>query len=369
MSRLSTRLLISHALVAVIGGLTVYLLVRVLAPEMYDQHVQMMGGAGTGHDTGLRDAAISATNNALLIGVLAGIVTAMVAGAYSSVRILRPLQAVSAATHRMAEGRYDQRVALPREPELAAVAQDVNSLGERLAATESRRMRLLGEVAHEMRTPLTVLDGYIEGLIDAVFEPGPEILAELGSEVRRLRRLADDLRELSRAEEGSIDLNLEVVDLAGVGARAAERLRPQFEDAGIELAVQGSDPLRVRGDSYQLAQVVTNVLGNALAATPRGGTVELRAARDGGDILLTVTDSGVGLDPEDLTRIFERFYRIPTPGEKHSRAGSGIGLTIARGIARAHGGELAAQSSGPALGSIFALRLPATQPGRAPSRP
>lgn len=367
MNRLSTRLLVSHSLVAAIGGLTVYLLVRVLAPQMYDQHVQMMGGAGAGFGAGMRDAAVTATNNALLIGVLTGVVTAVVAGAYSSVRILRPLQAVSAATHRMAEGRYDQRVALPRELELAAVARDVNALGERLAETESRRMRLLGEVAHEMRTPLTVLDGYIEGLIDGIFEPRPEVLAELGTEVRRLRRLADDLRELSRAEEGRIDLRLEVVDLADVAARAAERLRPQLDDAGIDLVVNNAGPRYVRGDAYRLAQVVTNLLGNALAATPRGRSVQVQSRRDHGDVLVTVADTGIGLEPEEFARIFERFYRVPTASAEHSRAGSGIGLTIARGIARAHGGDLTAGSPGKGRGATFTLRLPATTSRRRPT--
>ena len=360
MNRLSTRLLLSHALVAAIGGLTVYLLVRVLTPQLYDQHVQMMGGAGLGHGTGLRDAAITATNNALIIGVLAGIATAVAAGAYSSTRILRPLRSISAATHRMAEGRYDQRVALPRELELAAVARDINALGERLAATEARRMRLLGDLAHEMRTPLTVLDGYVEGLIDGVFEPGAELLAELSAEVRRLRRLADDLRELSRAEEGRIELHREVVDLADVAARAADRLRPQLDDAGIDLIVQTSGPHHVRGDPHRLAQVVTNLIGNALAATPRGGSVQVRARRDGRDVVVTVTDTGIGLEAPELTRVFERFYRVPASGAEHSRAGSGIGLTIARGIALMHDGDLTAGSPGTGCGATFTLRLPAT---------
>lgn len=370
MNRLSVRLLLSHALVAVIGGLTTYLLVRFLAPQMYDRDVRMMGGAGGPGGpgggpgvggAGLREIAVSAMNNAVLVGVLAGIVTAVLAGAYSSSRVMRPLRAVSAATHTLAQGRYDRPVAVPREVELAAVAEDVNALGERLAETEARRVRLLGEVAHEMRTPLTVLDGYVEGMVDGVFEPGPEVLAELGAEVRRLRRLADDLSALSRAEEGRLELRAAEVDLAGLAVRAAERLRTQLDDAGVRLEVPApTGPLPVTADADRLAQVVTNLVGNALAATPAGGLVEVTSRRAGGEAVVSVRDTGTGLAAGDLERVFERFYRVPGGGDARAgrHTGSGIGLTIARGIARAHGGDVTASSGGPGRGSTFELRVP-----------
>ena len=367
MNRLSVRLLLSHALVAAIGGLTTYLLVRFLAPQMYDRDVRMLGGPGGpggsggpgAGGAGLREVAVSAMNNAVLVGVLAGIVTAVLAGAYSSSRVMRPLRAVSAATHTLAQGRYDRRVAVPREVELAAVAEDVNALGERLAETEARRVRLLGEVAHEMRTPLTVLDGYVEGMVDGVFEPGPEVLAELGAEVRRLRRLADDLSALSRAEEGRLELRAAEVDVAGLAVRAAERLRTQLDDAGVRLEVPApAGPLTVTADADRLAQVVTNLVGNALAATPAGGAVEVRSRRDGGDAVVSVRDTGTGLAAGDLERVFERFYRVAGGDGARRHGGSGIGLTIARGIARAHGGDVTASSAGPGRGSTFELRVP-----------
>ncbi|MGH8827380.1 MAG: sensor histidine kinase [Jiangellaceae bacterium] len=361
MNRLSVRLLLSHVLVAAVAGLTTYLLVRVLAPQMYDRDVHQMGPGpgGMGMAGALRGVAVAAMNNAVLIGVLAGIVVAVVASAVAAGRIMRPLEAVSAATHRMAEGRYDHRVNVPRESELAAVARDVNTLGERLAETEARRVRLLSEVAHELRTPLTVLDGYVEGLVDGVFEPGPEVLMEMSGEVRRLRRLADDLSELSRAEEGRLDLRLEIVDLADVAANATDRLRPQLDDAGIILTViRGPEQLLVPGDPDRLGQLVTNLVGNALAATPRGGSVRVEARRAGGYAVVTVTDTGVGLTREDLAHIFERFYRVPGSGVEHAHPGSGIGLTIALGIAVAHGGDLTATSPGMGSGATFTLRVP-----------
>lgn len=357
MNRLSVRLLASHGLVAVVGAAVGYVVVRALAPGLYDMRVH--GQRAMAHDMpgdGLRAAALSATSTALLMGVLAGLLTAAVVGAYASVRIMRPLRAVSAATHRMAEGDYAEPVTEPRERELAAVAADVNALASRLADTEARRVRLLGEVAHEMRTPLAVVDGYLEGLVDGVFPADPDVLGEMGAEVRRLHRLADDLSALSRAEEGRLELRLAPVDLADVAAGAAARLRPQLQDAGVELRVVRTGPLPVRGDPDRLAQVITNLLGNALVATGPGGHVTVTARRTDGRGSVTVSDDGVGLAPEDLGRVFERFYRVR--GGARRGNGSGIGLTIARGIAVAHGGDLVAASAGLGRGATFTLTVP-----------
>lgn len=362
MNRLWVRLLLSHAVVAVVAGLTAYLVVRAVVPQLYDHEARMMAGHGMPGGLGTRAVAVAAMNNALLIGVLAGVLAALLAGVYGSRRIMRPLEAVSRATHELTAGRYDQRVALPRERELAAVAEDVNALAARLGETEARRVRLIGEVAHEMRTPLTVLDGYVEGLVDGVFAPGPQILDEMAGEVRRLRRLAEDLSALSRAEEGRLDLRPVDTDLARVAAAAAERLRPQAEDAGVELTVEAAGPVPLRGDPDRLAQVVTNLVGNALAATPAGGRIMVRAALRDGQAQVAVADTGIGLAGADLDRVFERFYRVGP------RAGSGIGLTISRKIAEAHGGTLSADSAGPGRGATFTLRIPVRAlgvPGRA----
>ncbi|OZB89778.1 MAG: hypothetical protein B7X41_01000 [Microbacterium sp. 14-71-5] len=361
MSRLSTRLLISHTLVAVTGAVTAYLVTRALTPRLYDTQVGMMASHMPLFDHQMsRDFAVGASNRGLAIGVLVALAVAVGAGAWSSWRLLRPLDDLSAAAHRIAAGRYDEPVPPPREAELARVANDVNALAARLGETEARRMRLLGEVAHEMRTPLTVLDGYVEGLQDGVFAPEPELFAELSGELHRLRRLSEDLGALSRAEEGRLGLRVTRVDAAAIATAAAERLRPQLHDAGLELKAEPAHwPLPVDGDADRIAQVVTNLVGNALAATPPGGQVRVVALPDGGDAVIEVTDTGVGLTETDLERVFERFYRAAGPaGPATGRPGTGIGLTIARGIAQAHGGSLVASSPGLGQGSTFTLRLP-----------
>jgi histidine kinase len=358
MRSLTARLLVSHTLVALTGAATAYLVTRLLTPRFFDlQMGRMMGGPGGPDVTLTGDAAAAAANRGVAVGVLVALAVAVVAGAWFSVRLLRPLADLSAAAHRIAVGRYDEPVPLPRESELARVALDVNALAARLAETEKRRVRLLGEVAHEMRTPLTVLDGYVEGLQDEVFSAGPELYAELAGELRRLRRLSDDLGALSAAEAGEPALRREAVDVTAVALAAAERLRPQLHDAGLELETESDGGLVVLADGDRVAQVVTNLVGNALAATKAGGSVRVACRSEGGWAVVEVSDTGVGLGPLDLERVFERFYRAAGGGQGR-RPGSGIGLTIARSIAQAHGGSLVATSEGPGRGAAFTLRLP-----------
>ena len=187
-------------------------------------------GMGAATQAGVHEAFQSALNTALIVGVLASVAAAVVVAWLVTGRLLRPLDAVRTATTQIAAGRYEVSVPLPSEPELAALATDVNTLAHTLADTETRRTRLLGEVAHELRTPLTALDGYVEGMIDGVFAPSPEIFASLSEELRRLHRLADDLSSLSRAQEQGLDLHPVDADLADLASRAAARLAPQFQD-------------------------------------------------------------------------------------------------------------------------------------------
>ncbi len=360
--RLPFRLFISYAAVVLVGAAVTYLTIRLLAPRLFDQQLGMMNGAGRGMSMGagnmdsVHAAFQSALTTALIVGTLASITAAGVVAALVTRRLLRPLDAVRTATREIAAGSYEGRVPVPSEPELAALAADVNTLAVALADTESRRLRLLGEVAHEMRTPLTVLDGYVEGLIDGVFSPGPETFASLSQELRRLHRLAQDLSSLSRAEEQRQDLHPMDADLAGLARHAAARLSPQFQDMGVALTVAADYLVPVCVDPDRITQILTNLLGNALLATPAGGSVTVTAAAVAGQAQVIVADTGAGLAAQDLDRVFERFYRVP--GQSRRSSGSGIGLTIARGIARGHAGDLTAASAGKGRGATFTLQLP-----------
>lgn len=362
MKSLRSRLLLSHLLVAVLGALATVIVVLVLTPLIFDRRMGSMGagmggGAGPGNRQQLITDVTIAVTQALGVGLVVGVLTAAAAGIIVSARVTKPLRAMSAATRRIAAGDYDARVERPDDAELAALADDVNTLGGELAETERRRTRLLGEVAHEMRTPLTIIDGYVEGMIDGILTPEPEQLGKVSDEVRRLRRLSDDLSALSRAEEGRLALVRETVDVRMLVDGVVERLRAQAEDAGIRLtAALPAQPCAADVDGDRIGQVVTNLIGNAIRATPPGGQIDVAVSASADGVSIRVIDSGEGLTDSDLERIFERFYRVP--GRRGGSAGSGIGLTIARGIVRAHGGELTAASDGPGRGAVFTVALP-----------
>lgn len=361
MRRLSTRLIVSHLAVAVLAGLATFLTVRMLAPRLFvEEIVRPRPGRGGGPRPSdqLREQFGTAVDNALLIGTGVGIAAAAAVGVVAAIGILTSLKQVRSATKTIASGRYDVRVPTLPDEELQGLGEDVNALASSLAETEQRRVRLLGEVAHEMRTPLTVVDGTLEAMIDGVIPMDAEQLNSLQGEVRRMRRLSDDLSLLSKSEEGRLGIETAEMDLRIVVNAAAERLRPQAEDAGISLHCAEGAPVVVRGDALRIAQVVTNLVGNAIAATPDGGAVRVAVEKTPSPRIF-VSDTGAGLAAQDAERIFDRFYRVPgrIPGE-----GSGIGLTIARQIMRGHGGDLTVHSDGEGRGASFTATLPHEAP-------
>ncbi|HEY5651025.1 MAG TPA: histidine kinase dimerization/phospho-acceptor domain-containing protein, partial [Acidimicrobiia bacterium] len=315
------RLLTAQLLVIGLGAVTMLVLMELLAPSFFSNDVQrmndmmvdpdmmgnMMGSSSPGFltpgvEAGLQDAFDSAFRRALAISLAVAGVGAMAVSGFATWRILSPLQAVSRSTRRLAEGAYDQRIEPPAEPELAALANDVNALAGALHSTEQRRIRLISEVAHELRTPLSTIEGYIEGLLDGVFQPTEEIYAASGREVRRLKRLADDLSELSRAEEGTQPLTLESVDLVSLANLVAGNLETQARAKGIDLTVAGpSTPIILDIDRDRITQVLTNIVGNALTYTDPGGRVTVTVRTQGHSAIVEVADTGRGLTPEQLS--------------------------------------------------------------------
>lgn len=357
---LLVRLVLSHLFVAAVAVVATALLSRSLAGSFFENHLADMardpslGGMSQMMGAELRTGFADSFQGALTVAVMVGAVGAGLASAFAAFRVLRPLERLRRAARRMASGSYAERVPVPAESELAALAHDVNALSEALEKTEERRVRLISEVAHELRTPLTTIQGYMEGLLDGVFAPDEEIFAATAREAARLQRLAADLSALSRAEEGTIDLVRARLDLGAVAAEAAERLRPQFEAGDVSLVVHPSPGLPIDGDQDRLAQVFTNIVGNALTHTPPGGKVEVASVRRGHNAAVTVTDTGKGISAEHLEVIFERFFRA----DPDAPGGTGIGLTIARRIARLHDGEVTAASAGPGRGATFTVEVP-----------
>ncbi|GAB2992020.1 hypothetical protein GCM10023080_067290 [Streptomyces pseudoechinosporeus] len=297
----------------------------------------------------------------LQVGLWFGVAAAFPASVALSRFLLRPLDRVRAATRRLAEGHYDDILELPSEPGLAALVEDVNTLAAALADTERRRARLISEVAHEMRTPITLLRAQIEGVADGIFIPDEAMFASLADDLHRLQRLAGDLSSLSRSEEGAFALHRKPTDMAMVARTTAERLRPQYDDQTVTLVVDAGTPVGAFCDPDRITQVLVNLLGNALAASGTHGHVALSVHTEpspGHHVIVRVMDDGIGIAEHDLERIFHRFERLEHPGRPAAAGGSGIGLAIARGIARAHGGDITAESAGLGKGATFTLRLP-----------
>ena len=306
-------------------------------------------------DEDIERAFLDALDRALLIGLLVSVVIAVLLAALVSGRIMKPIARIRSGARRLAAGHYEERIPLPADVELAELAGDFNELASALQETEVRRMQLVSEVAHELRTPLTTIQGYMEGLIDGVIEPNDEVYASVADEAARLQRVAADLSLLSRIEEGAVAFKFETVDLSMVAEKVANRLGQQYLDQGVALELQLDTLLAVSGDPDRLAQVFTNLIGNALGHTPTGGSVVVASSEAGDLARVTVTDSGHGISAEDLGRVFDRFYRAEQ--DPHS-TGSGIGLTIARSIARSHGGDVTASSEGPGRGATFTVEIP-----------
>jgi histidine kinase len=271
--------------------------------------------------------------------------------------ILRPLQDIATSSRRIANGHYRERVAVPGSTELADVATNFNQMAEALQQVEQQRITLISNVSHELRTPLTGISGYLEGLMDGLFTNERETFAQMDQEVRRLRRLVDDLQALSRVEAGQISLHMDVVDLVPIVERTVTQLKSQAVGQGQSLTLDREQAeLFVCADPDRAAQVIHNLVGNAIRYTPDGGTINVKVYTEGSMALVEVSDTGIGIPTEALPYIFERFYRVDRSRARKS-GGSGIGLTISRHLAWAMGGDITAASAGPDQGSTFLFTL------------
>lgn len=358
---LGWKLFASYVIIIVVGVVSLAVAAELHTPAAINRHMAemapMMGG-NMGMMTNLTESFTQTVNEVLLVAASLAFVTAVLVSTFVTRRIVKPVQEMKAASQRIANGRYDERVQAVGEDELAELGRSFNRMAHELAQTEERRRQLIGDVAHELRTPLSSIKGVMEGLQDGVLRPEPETFASVEQEVNRLQRLVRDLEELSKAEAGQIQLEKERVNPAELVETAVSRLYQQFTDKQVALKADISPDLPViTVDPARIIQVLLNLLGNALQYTPPEGQVAVRLSADSGGVEISIQDTGIGLTAEQLTHIFERFYRAD---KSRSRAGggSGIGLTISKHLVEAHNGRLAATSPGPNQGSTFTISLP-----------
>jgi len=360
--RLALKIFLSHLVIIVVGVAVLSGTALIQAPIALDRHIVEMR-ALTGDNPTLVTGLIANFNAAILeilaVAASASVLAAVLVSTFVARRIVGPVDRMMQASQRIADGKYAERVHVPGDDELGSLAHSFNRMAETLAWTEQRRLELLGNVAHELRTPLSGIKGTMEGLIDGLIPAEPATYVLVSGEVSRLQRLVGDLEELSRAEAGRIPLDRRPVGLADLALSVVERLRSQFEDKGVELSVEvPASVAEILADPARLSQVLLNLLGNALQYTPEGGLVTISSRRQGGSVLTSVQDTGIGISDADLPHIFERFYRVDK-SRARSGGGSGIGLTIAKHLVEAHGGHIWAESAGLGRGSTFKFSLPA----------
>ena len=358
---LGWKLFLSYLLIVIVAVVVLAGTANFHTSTALNRHiVEMQAALLQGTDTAANlDASLHAAINEIIgVAGLVAILVAVIVSVFTVRRIVTPLQALIAGSQHIAGGEYHQRVHVASQDEVGALAQAFNQMAEALEQTDRRRLELIGNVAHELRTPLSSIRGTMEGLVDGVLPPDSATFLGVQHEVARLQRLVHDLEELSRAEAGQIPLNRRSVNARALIVPAVERLQPQFEDKGVALSVDVPLSLpAVWADPGRVTQVLLNLLGNALQYTPPGGQVSVRAWCEDQEMLVAVQDTGLGIAPEHLPHIFERFYRVD---KSRSRAGggSGIGLTISRHLVEAHSGRMWAASPGTGQGSTFTFSLP-----------
>jgi signal transduction histidine kinase len=349
--------------VVAIGSATLLVAVGLVAPAAFDSAMEhaMTGMEGMSRMMSelVRASFQEAVQTALVIAIFIAGTTAIAVSLALSTRISRPIGRLAAASRRIASGRYAERVAVTSTDELGELAESFNTMADSLEATERRRLQLVGDVAHELRTPLATIDGYLEGLEDGIIQPGDATWSMLRGETARLSRLVDDLQELWRAEARQLPLSSKSIDVAAELLAAIGRMSTQAQEHGIEIRSDvGPGRLTVQADPERLGQILDNFLSNAIRYSPGGSAVTVTASKAVNDVAIGVADQGPGLTPEQLERVFERFYRVD-PSRSRALGGSGIGLAIARALAEAMGGRAEAFSDGPGLGATFRVFLPA----------
>lgn len=366
---LRTRLLLAQGIVVTAGVFTAALVAAIAGPPIFHQHLIESGHPANSPELEHIETAYSSANTiALGTAMVIALTAAGLVTWYLTRRMTRPLADLAEVARSLSQGDYAARAPqLGAGPEIDGLAATFNDVATRLQTTEDTRRRLLADLAHEMRTPLSTIGAYLDGLDDGVTDWTPDTARVLRDQSSRLIRLSEDIGEVSRAEEGRLDLERVPVSVDDVIWAAAQGVRTGYAAKGVNLLTpdrQGgradgrATGLVVSADRARVLQVLANLLTNALRHTPPGGTVTVgvvKASR--GLVVLEVADTGEGIPAEQLPHIFERFYRGDTARDR-DHGGSGIGLTIALSVALAQGGTLDAASDGPGRGSTFRLTLP-----------
>lgn len=284
------------------------------------------------------------TNHALLLASLAAVLVALVLGILLARTLTRPIQALTRAAQGIAAGQSEQQVKVSSQDEIGQLAAAFNQMSQEVAQANRLRRQMTADIAHDLRTPLTVIGGYVESMRDGVLQPTPERLTLIYAEIERLQRMVGDLRMLSQVDAGELPLHPQAIAPLSLLERAAGLFQHPAEQQAVTLRVQAAANLpEIRVDEARMMQVMDNLISNALRYTPSGGTITLAAQASAGKVIFSVRDTGQGISPEELPHIFNRFYRADR--SRHSESGeSGLGLAIVKALVEAQGGKVWAES-------------------------
>jgi len=375
--RIGWKLFLSHLSVTIISLVVLSIAAQFISPATFNHRFMMSGedavnmekmmqGMGMGNmafdQQFLYQEFNAAIQEVIVFTGIAAFVTAVGASLLVTRQLVKPVQEMTAASQLIAEGRYEKRVTVSGRPdeqdELGGLANNFNSMANQLEKTETMRRQLIGDVAHELRTPLASIRGTVEGLIDEVLPHSPETYHKIHQEAARMQKIIDDLQNLSQVEAGNYQLDLADIAIEPIIQAVISTLEPQFKEKGVALTAEIKENLPpARADAARIQQVLINLVGNALQYSLPGGQVTIRTKLDGGHLLTSVSDTGIGLKEEELQLVFNRFYRVDKSRARAS-GGSGIGLTIAKHLVEAHQGRIWAESEGEGQGSTFTFTLP-----------
>lgn len=290
------------------------------------------------------DRFLRRTNQALLLGIGGALIVALVVSFFLARNLTRPLQALTSAAKAITEGKLEQQVNVKSQDEIGQLADAFNHMSQEVARVNQLRRQMTADIAHDLRTPLTVIGGYIEAMRDGVLQPTPERLSLVYGEIERLQNLVGDLRMLSQADAGELSMHPQMISPRGLLMHVADTFQHSAEQNHVRLVVEAANELpEIKVDEARMMQVFSNLLSNALRYTPEGGEITLSAKVMGQQMVLSVSDNGIGIAPEELPLIFDRFHRAD-PSRHTETSESGLGLAIVKALVEAHGGTTSAES-------------------------
>jgi two-component system sensor histidine kinase BaeS len=296
-------------------------------------------------------------NRMLVFGAIGALVVSLLLGIFLARTLTRPIREITTATRAVADGDLEHKVPVRSHDELGELATSFNLMSTKLAQSINLRRQMTADIAHELRTPISVILGHTEAMHDGVLPPSEETFDIIRDEATRLERMVEDLRTLSRADSGELTLTYRLVSVQDLVDQAVKSYRPHARKKDIKLRAEASlDLPEVNIDPDRMAQVLSNLLSNAMRYTPQGGDITLSTKHTAGDVQIRVHDSGPGIEPEELPNIFDRFYRTDKSRQRES-GGSGLGLAIAKSIVEGHGGRIWAESD-PDKGTTIIIALP-----------